>query len=83
MALTYHNGKLLAFGSDTTITNLTNSEEIVKLAGKQGVSLQGIETEEESAAQFEHETFENIHRNYIEKQNVRKKGEISECLEKI
>lgn len=78
LSLCYQNGKLLAFGSDSTLTNLTNSEEIIKFSGKhQGISIHAMETESDSGSHFEHESFETLHKNYVERQNVRNKGEIN------
>ena len=74
LSLSYQNGKLLGFGSDCSLINLTDSEEIVKISGKESVAISAMETEEDSKEHFEEEDFENLHKRYVEKQNVRKKA---------
>lgn len=38
LSVCYQNNKLLAFSCDSSLMNLTNSEEIIKLSGKTTVS---------------------------------------------
>lgn len=47
LSLCYQNGKLLGFGSDCSLINLSDSEEIVKISGKESVAMSAMETEED------------------------------------
>lgn len=42
LALTYQNSKLIAFGSDSALTNLTDSQDIVKLNNKRTASINAM-----------------------------------------
>ena len=45
LSLCYQNGKLLGFGSDSCLINLTDNEEIVKVSAKEAVTVSAMETE--------------------------------------
>lgn len=53
LSLCYQNGKLVGFGSDCCLVNLTDSEEIVKISGKESITVSAMETEEDSGEQHE------------------------------